>query len=130
MRKIIAATNLTIDGFNDHTAGVADEEIHEHYADLLKGAGAVLYGRTTYELMLFWQTLLKEPSGEKAMDDFALAIDGVHKIVFSHTLKETGWESATLAERSLEETVLELKKQPGRDVFIGSRSLIVQLANL
>jgi len=130
MRKVIAAINTTIDGFCDHTAGLADEEIHNHYAELLKGAGTILYGRITYQLMQYWQTLLKNPSGEKAMDDFAVAIDNVPKIVFSNTLKNTDWDSAKLANKSLEETVIELKQQPGRDIFAGSRSLIVALTNL
>ena len=28
--------NMTLDGFCDHTAMIADEEIHEHYNDLIK----------------------------------------------------------------------------------------------
>jgi dihydrofolate reductase len=130
MRKIIAAINMTIDGVCDHTAGIPDEEIHQHYADLLNNAGAILYGRITYQLMQFWQTLINNPSGEKSMDDFAVAIDKVPKIVFSRTLKNTGWDSAKLSDQSLEETVLELKRQPGKDIFVGSRSLIIQLMKL
>lgn len=130
MRKIIAALNQTIDGFIDHTAGVPDEEVHDHYTELLNGAGAILYGRVTYELMGYWQTLLEKPSGEPSMDDFAKAIDRIPKIVFSNTLTTTGWDSATLADKPIEEVVAELKQQPGRDVLVGSRSLIVQLTNL
>lgn len=130
MRKVIAAINMTIDGFFDHTAGLPDEEIHQHYSDLLNNAGVILYGRTTYQLMQFWQTLVKNPSGEKSMDDFALAIDKVPKIVFSHTLKDTGWHNAQLANQPIEELVQELKQQPGKDIFVGSRSLILQLLKL
>src|SRR5207249_7952224 len=61
------------------------------------------YGRITYQLMQFWQTLLKNPSGEKSMDDFAMAIDKIPKIVFSHELKNTEWESAKLANRTIED---------------------------
>lgn len=121
---------MTIDGVCDHMAGIPDEEIHEHYANLLANAGVILYGRTTYQLMQFWQTLLKNQSGEKSMDDFAVAIDKVPKIVFSHTLKNTGWNTAQLANQPIEEMVKELKQQPGKDVFIGSRSLIIQLLQL
>lgn len=130
MRKIIAAINMTVDGFCDHTAIIPDEEIHQHYAELLNNAGVILYGRITYQLMQFWQTLIKNPSGEKSMDDFAVAIDKIPKIVFSHTLKNTEWESAKLANRDLEEEVLELKKQSGKDIFVGCRSLIIQLMKL
>lgn len=121
---------MTLDASCDHTAGVPDEEIHAHYADLLDNSGVILYGRITYGLMQFWQTLLKSPSGEKSMDDFALAIDKIPKIVFSHTLKNTEWDSAKLSDLSLEEKVLELKQQPGKDILVGSRSLILQLLKL
>jgi dihydrofolate reductase len=130
MGKIIAAINMTIDGYCDHTGLLPDEEIHQHYADLLNNADAILYGRITYQLMQYWQPFLQNPSGEKSMDDFAKAIDKVPKIVFSHTLKESGWDSAELSNKSVEQTVLEVRQQPGKDIFIGSRSLIVQLTNL
>lgn len=68
MRKLIAAINVTLDGFCDHTAVIADEEIHQHYADLLRNAGAILYGRITYQLMEYWPTVVKNPTGNKATE--------------------------------------------------------------
>jgi dihydrofolate reductase len=127
MRKLIAAINMTLDGFCDHTVIIPDEEIHQHYADLLDNADVVLYGRITYQLMQFWQTLAEHPSGEKSMDDFAMSMDKIPKIVFSHTLKNTEWASAKLSNQSIEEEVLELKQQSGKDILVGSRSLILQL---
>lgn len=130
MRKVIAAFNTTIDENCDHTVGIADKELHQHYADLLDNAGVILYGRTTYQLMQYWQTLLKNPSGEKTADDFAKSIDRVPKIVFSHTLKNTDWKTAKIATNPIDEVVRELKSQPGKDIYVGSRSLITQLMNL
>ena len=136
MRKLIATINMTVDGFCDHTSMIADEEIHEHFSDTLRNASAVLYGRTAYHLMQsFWPTIVAKPSGTKTMDDFALAIDDVHKLVFSHTLKDTdptitGWRNVRLAKRSLKDEVLELRGQSGKDIFAGSPSLIVQLTQL
>jgi len=130
MRKVIAATNITIDGVYDHTEGLADSEIHQHYAELLDNADIILYGRTTYQLMQYWQTLLTNPSGDKTADDFAIAIDKIQKIVFSHSLKNTDWDSAKLATKSVDELVRELKQQSAKDIFVGSRSLIMQLMNL
>jgi dihydrofolate reductase len=129
MRKVIAAINMTLDGVCDHTAGVADEELHQHYSELINNAGIIIYGRTTYQLMQFWQTLLHNPSGEKSMDDFAISIDKIQKLVFSNSLKDTGWDSAKLAKRTLHEELLELKQQSGKDILVGSRSLIIQLLN-
>lgn len=130
MRKVIAAINMTLDGFCDHTAITPDEEVHQHYADLLNNSGIVLYGRITYQLMEFWRTLAENPSGEKSMDDFAIVMDKTPKIVFSNTLKNVDWKSAKLANRALDEEVLELKKQPGKDILVGCRSIIIQLMKL
>lgn len=107
-----------------------DEEIHQHYTELLGQGDAILYGRTTYQLMEFWRTILENPSEEKSMNDFAIAIDKIPKIVFSHTLRNVEWKSTTIANRDLKETVLELKQQSGATIFVGSPSLITQLINL
>ena len=130
MRKLIAAINMTLDGSCDHTAGIPDDELHQHYTDLLSNAGTILYGRITYQLMEYWRTVLENPSDKKSMNDFAIAIDKIPKIVFSHTLKNVEWESAKLANRDIEEEVLELKQQSGKDILVGSRSLIIQLMKL
>lgn len=121
---------MTLDGVYDHTAGLPDKEIHQHYTELLGQADVILYGRTTYQLMEYWRTVLENPSEEKSMNDFAKAIHKIPKIVFSKTLRNVPWESAKLAERTIAEEVLELKKQPGKDILIGSRSLIKQLLEL
>ncbi|MFC3563673.1 dihydrofolate reductase family protein [Pedobacter jamesrossensis] len=56
-------------------------------------------------------------------------MDKIPKLVFSKTLKETNWDSAELSDRPLNEKVLELKQQSGKDISVGSRSLIIQLLN-
>lgn len=130
MRKVIAAINMTLDGVFDHTAGLPDEEIHQHYSELIDSADVILYGRITYQLMQYWQNLAENPSGEKSADDFAVAIDGIQKIVFSKTLTNAVWESAEIAHQSVEEIVKNLKQQSGKDILVGSRSLIIQLLKL
>jgi dihydrofolate reductase len=131
MRKLIAAINMTLDGYCDHTAGVPDDELHQHYTELIRHSGTLLYGRITYQLMeSYWPTIAKSPTGNKSTDEFAVAIDEVPKIVFSHTLKSLEWNSATLAKAGIEDEVLQLKQQPGKDILVGSRSLIVTLMNL
>jgi dihydrofolate reductase len=80
--------------------------------------------------MEFWRTVLENPTGNKSMDDFAIVMDNTPKIVFSHTLKNVDWKSAKLAERDIEDEVLKLKQQSGKDIFVGSPGLIVALTNL
>jgi dihydrofolate reductase len=81
MRNIIAAINMTLDGFCNHTTGIADEEIHQHYNELLNNADTLLFGRITYQLMeSYWPSLVKNPKGNKPMDEFAVLINNISKI--------------------------------------------------
>ena len=127
---------MTLDGFCDHTAMIADDEIHQHYTDVLRNAGTLLYGRITYQLMeSYWPTVVKNPTGNKSMDDFAVAIDNVTKIVYSRTLKNVdpiiiGWKNTELKKEIVKEEILKLKEQAGKNIFAGSPSLIVALTQL
>lgn len=64
------------------------------------------------------------------MDDFAIVMDNIPKIVFSRTLKELDWPTARLATRDLKEEVLDLKEGDGKPVLVGSPGLIAQLTRL
>ena len=83
MGKIIAGINMTLDGFCDHTAVIADDETHQHYSELLRNSGAIVFGRITYQLMeSYWPTIVKNPTGNKSTDEFAVVINSIPKIVF------------------------------------------------
>ena len=111
MRKLIAAINMTLDGFCDHTAMIADEEIHQHYNELLSNADTLIYGRITYQLMeSYWPSVVKNPTGNKPMDEFAVLIDNISKIVFSRTLKNVDWKNTKLKKEVIKEEVLELRQ--------------------
>jgi len=131
MRKLIAAINMTLDGFCDHTAMIADEEIHQHYNELLSNADTLIYGRITYQLMeSYWPSVVKNPTGNKPMDEFAVLIDNISKIVFSRTLKDVDWKNTKLKKEVIKEEVLELKQQAGKNILVGSPSLIMTLTQL
>ena len=121
---------MTLDGYCDHTAITPDEEIHQHYTDLLKSGETILYGRITYQLMEYWKSLVDNPSGNKSMDEFAVVMDQIPKLVFSRTLKDVDWHSAKLATRDLKVEVRELKQTSKGDILVGSPGLIVSLMNL
>ena len=131
MRKIIAAINMTLDGFCDHTAGIADDEIHQHYNELLSNADTLIYGRKTYQLMEdYWPSIVKNPTGNKPIDDFAILIDNISKIVFSRTLKKVDWENTVLKNEIDKDEILGLRKQEGKSILVGSPSLIEAFTQL
>jgi dihydrofolate reductase len=131
MRKLIAAINMTLDGYCDHTAGIPDEEIHQHYNELLSNADTLIYGRITYQLMeSYWPSIVKKPTGNKPIDEFAVLIDNISKIVYSHTLKKVDWQNTLLKREIIKEEILELKRQTGKNILVGSPGLILALMQL
>ena len=134
MRKIIAAMNMTLDGFCNHTAMIADAEIHQHYTELINNAGTLLYGRVTYQLMeSYWPLVVKNPTGIKSEDDFAVAIDNIPKIVFSRTLQNVNWKNTELKKEVIKDEILELQQSHhggSKNILVGSPGLIAAFAQL
>ncbi len=125
---------MTLDGFCNHTGMISDEEIHQHYNQLLRNAGAILYGRITYQLMEnYWPSVVKNPTGIKPTDEFSVAIDNIPKIVFSRTLKNVDWKNTELKKEIIKEEVIEMKQSHhggSKDILVGSPGLIVALTQL
>jgi len=131
MRKLIAGINMTLDGFCNHDAVIADDEIHQHYNELLQNADTIIWGRITYQLMeSYWPSVVKNPTGSKPEDEFAVLVDNISKIVFSRTLQHVDWKNTTLKKEVIKEEILDLKQQAGKNILVGSPSLIVAFMQL
>lgn len=123
MRKLIFAINVTIDGFADHTAMIADDELHDFFTKFLDDTDAVLYGRKTYQLMeSYWPTAADDPNANKSTIEFANKINSVSKIVISKTLHEVSWNNSRIIKDNIIEEVLKLKNRPGKNLAVGSIS--------
>ena len=133
MRPLRYSINVTLDGCCDHQVMIPDEESHLYWAAQLERADALLFGRVTYEMMeAAWR---QSPSGTWPawmadwMVPFARAIDGTKKYVVSGTLDRVDW-NAELVQGDLGETVQQLKREPGRGLFVGGLTLPLALADL
>src|SRR5678816_3599871 len=51
MGLLTFSINVTLDGCVDHREGIADDETHAFFTRLMDEAGAMLWGRVTYEMM-------------------------------------------------------------------------------
>jgi dihydrofolate reductase len=78
----------------------------------------------------YWPSVVKDPTGNKPTDEFAVLIDNISKIVYSRTLENVHWKNTTLKNELNKEEILELKQQAGKPILVGSPSLIVALSNL
>jgi dihydrofolate reductase len=104
-----------------------DEELMAYFTQLIRDAGLLVYGRTTYELMVpYWPEVAKARSGTKAENEFAQALTDADKMVFSRTLEQV--EGNTQIMRgNLEDEMRKLKQQPGKNISIGGVDLPSQL---
>jgi dihydrofolate reductase len=125
MRKLVYAINLTIDGCLDHTKiGGSDEMLDTVWLNILREAGALLYGRVTYELMVpYWPDVAKDPTSTRSELEFARAFDSVEKVVFSKSLEKVEDGNSRIVRSKPEDEILKLKKQEGNSLLLGGVAL-------
>jgi dihydrofolate reductase len=131
MRKVIYAINLTIDGCCDHTKTIADEELLEYYAHLLRDVDLLVFGRKTYQLMVpYWPDIAKNHSGTKTEIEFAETFDSINKVVFSKSLDSAEGKNTRIVRTNLQDEILKLKEEPGRNILVGGVAIPSQLIEL
>jgi dihydrofolate reductase len=124
---------MTLDGCCDHTKVSGDEEIHDFFADLLRDADVLVYGRKTYQLMVpFWPDVAKNHSGQtRSMNEFAQAFDSVGKIVvFSRSLDTAEGTNTRIVRANLQDEIQKMKEEQGKNIFLGGVDLPSQLIAL
>src|SRR5262245_19878778 len=135
MRPLRYAINATLDVCCDHRAASTDEELHRYWAEKLAQADALLFGRVTYEMMeAAWRpaaTGVKPDWMADWMEPFARTINAAKKYVVSSTLdpRKVDW-NAELVRGDLGTAVEQLKRQPGKGLFVGGVTLPQALAEL
>ena len=131
MRKLIFAINITLDGCVDHTKGVADDETHEYFTQLLREVDLLVYGRKTYQLMVpFWPEVARNQSMTKVLNEFAQTFDDIKKIVFSRSLDSAEDRNTRIVRTNLSDEILRLKQEPGKNIATGGVSIPSQLIEL
>jgi len=129
MRNAVFAINMTVDGYFGHEDGIADDELHKYFTELLRNTDVILFGRKTYELMVpYWPDVAKSQTEDPATNEFGRVFDALEKVVFSTTLKSVEGENTKIVRTNIAEEVLKLKEQPGKDIAIGSLSIASQLS--
>jgi dihydrofolate reductase len=134
MRPLRYSINVTLDGCCDHRAGLVDEDLHRdlhrHAVENLAQADALLFGRVTYEMMeAAWRLPARTGARPEWMEPFARTIDAAKKYVVSSTLEQVDW-NAELVRGDLGTAVQQLKREPGRGLFVGGVKLPLALAEL
>jgi dihydrofolate reductase len=126
MRKIVAGLFMSLDGVVESPERWGfryfNEEMSERIEAGISEADAVLIGRRTY---LQFAEMWPSQGSEVPMSDF---LNNSHKYVASDTLDKLDWGPASRVTGDLDDELMKLKRQPGKNIQIpGSPTLVRSL---
>jgi dihydrofolate reductase len=114
MRRIIESTLLSLDGVigDPHiwASERFDEEARDSALAQLLASGGMLMGRRTYEI---FSGLWPRQSG-----DYADAVNGIRKYVFSSMLEDPEWSHTTVVRGDVATEAERLKREDGGDLVM------------
>ena len=129
MRKLIVSTWMSLDEIFDADTmeqwfNRYDSRARQKYIrDGVLASGAILLGRTTYEMLApYWSAMQHDEMG------IAAKLNSVAKFVVSSTLKQADWNNSKIIGENVVEEIAKLKRQPGKEIQIeGSATLVESL---
>jgi dihydrofolate reductase len=144
MRKIIAALQVSVDGFIEEPNGeldwamAEDEETWRDVFEMLAHVDTFILGRVMYPAYeQTWLAVLANPagilpfSGKAATKNeiaYARLADKTPHVVVSRTLDKVAWKTTRIV-RDVEE-IRKMKQQPGKDMHVvGGATLVGSLMN-
>jgi len=136
MRKIIAALQMSVDGFIEGPKGeldwamAEDEETWKDMNETLDSIDTIIVGRVMYpDYEHYWLALLANSTGSENENAYARRADTIPHIVLSRTLDKVAWKTARIV-RDVEE-IRKMKQRPGKDMLVlGGATLVSSLMNL
>ncbi len=132
MGLLTFSLNITLDGCVDHQEGIADDETHAFFTRLMDENGAMLWGRTTYEMMEgYWPAVARgDTEALPAMREWAAKLQAKPKYVVSSTRTDFPWINSYPITGDLLTGVQKLKEATSAGVLLGSGKLATALDRL
>jgi dihydrofolate reductase len=134
MARLSSFLQMTLDGcYADAQGDIGfahrdDAETRSFVAENARGGGALVFGRTTYEMMArYWPT----PLAQQNAPEVAQRMNALPKFVVSKSLKEASWNGTRILGGDLEQELRTLKAESPVDLAVlGSGSLVAALGTL
>ncbi|WP_228893143.1 dihydrofolate reductase family protein [Pseudoduganella aquatica] len=132
MGLLTFSINVTLDGCIDHQEGIADDETHAFFTRLMDEHGAMLWGRTTYEMMeSYWPTVARGAAeAPPAMREWAVKLEAKPKYVVSSARTGFTWTNTHHIAGDLRASIHKLKDATRDGVLLGSGKLAAELDRL
>ncbi len=126
MRKLIVSTWMSLDGvfdaefMNQWFAPFDSKERQDYIRDGIQACDALMFGRTTYEMLApYWSAQKNNEMG------VAAKLNSAPKYVISSSLKKADWENSTVISKNVIEEITRLKQQPGSEIQIEGSAVLV-----
>jgi dihydrofolate reductase len=78
----------------------------------------------------YWPDIAKNHSETKAENEFADTFDSINKIVFSQSLDNAEGKNTRIVRTKLQDEILKLKQEQGKNILVGGVSIPSQLIEL
>ena len=132
MGLLTFSLNVTVDGCVDHQQGIADDETHAFFTRLMDEAGAMLWGRVTYEMMEgYWPAVARgDVEAPPSIREWAVKLEAKPKYVVSSTRTAFRWTHSHHLVGDLRASVQALKDATPAGVLLGSGKLAAALDRL
>jgi dihydrofolate reductase len=78
----------------------------------------------------YWPDAARDQSTTKMTKEFAKRFDSIPKIVFSHSLDGVEDKNSRIARGTLQDEILKLKKEQGKNILVGGVDIPSQLIQL
>jgi dihydrofolate reductase len=102
-----------------------------YWTRVMDAAGAMLFGRRTYELMEdAWPRVARDPKATPSNRNWAKKLEAKPKYVVSTTRRDFSWNNTHHVEGDLARAVKALKKATPRGLLVGSPKLSAALQRL
>ena len=122
MRKIVVNEYVSLDGVMESpekwTFQYFNDEVQQIISESFASSDALLLGRVTYQG--FADAFSSQSGG------IADVMNSRTKYVVSTTLDKAEWSNSTLIKGNVEEEIMKLKQQPGKDIAISGCATLVQ----
>lgn len=134
-RKLVVQEFVSLDGFaagpNDDVAFIpasmqGDRSFGQEQVSFMDECDTMLLGRITYNMFSRYWPNVKQGDEQPFADKF----NGLSKIVFSTILDRAPWgpwSDARVVTRSPAEEVDDLKRRPGKGIFVSGSISVVQM---
>ncbi|TFW16649.1 deaminase [Massilia arenosa] len=132
MGLLTFSINVTLDGCVDHQEGIADDETHAFFTQLMDEHGAMLWGRVTYEMMeAYWPSVASGAvDAPPALREWAVKLEAKPKYVVSSTRTDFPWHRSHHIGGDLRAGIQKLKDATPNGVLLGSGKLATALDGL